>query len=152
MTAPTAPVMGFMGNLYYNSGTHGSPTWVAIGNVGDIKVTDERKESDIDVRNQGGFTVTVAGLRKATFEFSMVYDQNDAAQTALRTAYSANPSTPTEFLVLDGPNGTTGSSGLRALMIVSKFARQEEINNAMMVDVAIRPTYSANAPVAYTAP
>lgn len=149
--APTAPVVGFTGKLYYNTGTYGSPTWTIIANVGDIKVSDERKETDLDVRLMAGFTVTVAGCRKASFEFSMVYDPADTAQTALKGFYAASPPTPTEFLILDAASTNTGSSGLRSMMVISKFARQEEISNAMMVDVKISPTYSANAPVAYVA-
>jgi hypothetical protein len=151
MAAPSAPVIGLNGKAYYNSASYGTPTWVLTSNVGDINVTDEMNTSQIQVRSQSGFEVTIAGLRKVAFEFSMVYDQADAAQTAFRTAYAAR--TKTDFLFLDQATGTAGSSGLRVQGILTKFARQEKINEAMMVDVKIEPTYdSTNAPVAaYTA-
>lgn len=151
MAAPSAPIVGLNGKAYYNSGTYGSPTWVLTSNVGDITVTDEMNESAIQVRSQGGFEVTVAGLRKVAFEFSMVYDPGDSAQTALATKYAAR--TKTDFLFLDQAQGTAGSYGLRVLGLLTKFARQEKINDAMMVDVKIAPTYdSTNTPVsAYTA-
>lgn len=151
MAAPSAPVVGLNAKAYYNSGTYGSPTWVLTSNVGDVNVTDEMNTTSIQVRSQGGFEVEVAGLRKVAFEFSMVYDQGDSAQTALRSAYAAR--TKTDFLFLDQAQATSGSSGLRVLGLLTKFARQEKINEALMVDVRIAPTYdSTNAPVsAYTA-
>ena len=150
MAAPTAPIVGLNGKLYYNSGTFATPVWALISNVGDIKVTDELKESEIGIRGMGGFEVFVGGLRKLGYEWSSVYDPADTVQSALKTNYAAR--TPTEFLILDGLQSVTGSSGIRALFLVTKFSRQEELNNAMMVDMAIKPTYSVNAPLAYTAP
>lgn len=151
MAAPTAPIMGFNGKAFYNSGTYGSPTWVALNNVGSIKVTDEMNESQLQLRSQGGFEVTVPGLRKVGFEFDSVYDPADTAQSALRTKYTGR--TKTDFLFLDGDSETTGSFGTRVLAIITKFPRQEEINDAMMVNVAIKPTYdNTNVPVsAFTA-
>lgn len=152
MAAPVAPVLGLAGKAYYNSGTYGSPTWVLVANVGDIKVSDAREENEIKLRNQGGFVVTVAGLRKVSYEWSSVYDPGDTVQTAFRTAYNANPPTALEMLILDGPQGTAGSSGIRATMAITKFPRQEELSNAMMQEFGVTPTYAANAPAAYTAP
>lgn len=151
MAAPSAPIIGLNGKAYYNSGTYGSPTWVLTSNVGDISVTDEMNTSSIKVRSQGGFEVVVAGTRKVSFEFSMVYDPGDSAQTALRTAYGAR--TKTDFLFLDQAQATAGSAGLRVLGLVTKFARQEKMDEAMMVDAKIDPTYdSSNTPVSlYTA-
>lgn len=151
MAAPSAPIIGLNGKAYYNSGTYGSPTWVLTSNVGDISVTDEMNTSSINVRSQGGIEVVVAGTRKWSAEFSMVYDPGDSAQTALRTAYGAR--TKQDFLLLDQAQGTTGSAGIRCLGLVTKFARQEKISEAMMVDVKIEPTYdNTNTPLsAYTA-
>lgn len=149
MAAPTAPIYGFQGYIYYNTATYGSPTWVAISNVGDLKVTVERNEKDIEVRSQGGWAVTAIGLKKGSWEFQMVYDPADTKQAALQTAFDNGAAI--ECLILDQANGTSGSAGIRASFVVTKFARQEEINGAMMVDVVLKPAYSANAPARYTA-
>lgn len=149
MAAPTAPIVGFNGKLYYNSGTYASPTWVLIPNVGDIKMTDDAEVSDIGVRSMGGFSVAVAGLRKVSWETSSVYDPADTVQSALYTKYGAR--TPTEFLVLDQASGTAGSYGMRATCMITKFPRQEELSKAMMYEWGFTPTYAANAPAAYTA-
>jgi len=142
-TTITAPVMGFNGKAYYNSGTHGSPTWSLVANLGDIKVTDERTTKDIEVRSQNGFAVTVAGLRKLSFEWSSVYDPADAAQTALRTLYWANTNVEMQFLdgLVSGGSYTNGPNGVEGTFQISKFPRQEELNNAMMVDMGVVLTY-----------
>lgn len=149
MAAPSAPIIGFNGKLYYNAGTYGSPTWTEITNVGDVTMTDEAEQSAIGIRSMGGFKIAVAGLRNVGWEWSSVYDPADTAQTALRTKYAAR--TPTEFLILDQSNGTAGSQGIRVTCMITKFPRQEKLSEAMMVDVGIVPTYAANAPAAYTA-
>lgn len=148
MAAPTAPVMGFQGKAYYNSGTYGSPTWALMSNVGDIEVTDEMTESEIGLRAGAGFMFYAAGLRKLSFAWKMLYDQADTVQTALLGFYVAR--TATEFLFLDQIVATAGSSGLRVLCAITKFARTEPLDGAMMVDVAVKPAYSANVPATHT--
>lgn len=147
--APTAPVLGFTGKLYYNAGTYGSPTWTVINNVGDVKSTLDADESDIGLRSQSGFWVTAAGLIKCSWEWSSIWDPSDTALIALQTNFYAR--TPTEFLILDEAYTITGAFGIRAMCQVFKFPRQEELSKAMMIDVSIKPTYSGHAPATYTA-
>lgn len=149
MAAPSAPIVGFNGKMYYNTGTYGSPTWTIISNVGDIKMTDEADEGEIPIRAGAGYMLYVAGLRKVGWEWSSLYNPADTAISALITAYDAR--TPTEFLFLDQASGTTGSYGMRVTCMIFKAPRQEELSKAMMYDFAIKPTYAANAPARYTA-
>ena len=151
MAAPTAPIIGFNGKMYYNTGTYGTPTWTIISNVGDLKMTDEADEGEIKLRSGGGFYLYVAGLRKLGWEWTSMYDPADTAITALIAAYDAR--TAKEFLILDQASGTTGSAGFRATCTITKAPRQEELNSAMTYEFAIKPTYTSNAaPARYTAP
>lgn len=149
MAAPSAPIVGFNGKLYYNSGNYASPTWAEISNVGDIKMTDAAEMNKIGLRSMGGYSVSVAGLREVSWETESIYDPADTVQAALYAAYAAR--TPTEFLVLDQATGTTGSYGKRACCMITKFPRQEELSKAMMYEWGFTPTYSAHAPSDYTA-
>jgi hypothetical protein len=149
MAAPTAPVLGFNGKLYYNSGTYASPTWVLIDNVGDIEVTDATEKVEIPIRRNGGFKAYVQGLTDYGLAFKMVYDPADAAQSAIRNAKINR--TPIEFLVLDQAVATAGSSGIRATMSVFKCARTEPLSGPMMAEVELAPTYAANPPSVFTA-
>ena len=148
MAAPTAPILGFQGKLYRNSGTYESPTWVLVDNVGDLELPLEAGEANISVRSGNGFELVVPGLIKYGLNFKMVYDPADANQTALRAAFFAR--TAIEFLALDQAVATAGSSGVRATMCVLKCSRSEALAEAMMCDVALKPTYAANGPAAYT--
>ena len=150
MAATTAPVMGFNGKAYYNAGSYGSPTWTLIGNMGDLKVTNEAAEADVDIRSGAGFTYYFAGMIKLGYEFNSIYDLSDSVIAALRTNYYAR--TPTEFLFMDQAYNTTGATGLRVMCQLFKFARVEELNKPFMYEIAVKPTYSANAPATYTAP
>ena len=51
-----------------------------------------------------------------------------------------------KFAVMDGDVGTSGSQGLRAEMSITGFSRSEALEEAMMVSVTAKPTYSANRP------
>lgn len=148
MAATTAPVMGFNGKAYYNTGSYGTPTWTLINNIGDLKVTNEATESEVDIRSGGGFTYFFAGQIKLGYEWNSIYDLSDTAIAALRTAYYAR--TPTEFAFMDQAIATTGATGLRQTCQVFKFARTEELNKPMMYEISIKPTYSANAPSTLT--
>lgn len=149
MAAPSAPVMGFNGKAYYNTGTYGSPTWSLISNMGDVEVTDEMTEVELPLRAGAGFMFYAAGMRKLGFAWKMMHNPGDTAYTALQTAYAAR--TAQDFLFLDQAQGTAGSAGTRALTNLTKFARQEPLDGVMMTDVVAKPSYSANVPSLYTA-
>lgn len=149
MAAPSAPIVGFNGKAYYNSGSYASPTWVLWSNVGDIDVTDERTKIEIAIRAGNGFKFTAPGLRDIGYSGKSLYDPGDTTQTALKTAY--DDGTAKEFLFLDQAQATAGSAGLRALMAITKFARPEPIDGVMMIDWELKPAYTSNVPALYTA-
>lgn len=149
MPATVAPVFSFDGKLYRNSGSFGAPTWVLVDNVGDIDVTLAPDKTELPLRRLGGWKGYVPGLFDYLLGFKMLYDLGDANQTAMRTAFFARAAI--EFLILDQAVATAGAYGIRATMAIFKFPRQEPLNGAMMVDVELAPTYSANAPAEFTA-
>lgn len=145
-----AAKLGLDCKLYRNTGSYASPTWDLVGNVKDLTLSLEKSEADVTTRANGGFRATVGTLKDATVEFQMVADSSDTDFTAIQTAFFAN--TSIEFAILDGLVATTGSQGLRATMDILKFSRSEELENAVMFDVSIKPTYAANAPAWWTIP
>ena len=74
----------------------------------------------------------------------MVWDTADAGFSAMQQAFFAN--TPIEFAVMDGDINDPSSEGLRATFDIFSFTRNEALEEAIMVDVTIKPTYAANAP------
>lgn len=155
--------LGMKGILYRNTGTYESPTWVAVNNVKDLTLTLEKAEADATVRANNGWRATVGTLKDATVEFQMVYDTEDTQYVAIRNAWLQD--TPLEFFIADGglagndngslpttPVGAPLAQGLRATFAVITCTRAEALEDVMMVDVSIKPTYAANAPEWFTDP
>ena len=145
-----AHVLSQNAKLYRNTGTYASPTWDLIGNVKDLTLSLEKDETNVTTRASGGWKEFVDGMKDATVEFGMLWDTGDADFDAFQGAFINN--TSVEVLVLDGLAATAGSEGLRATMMVKSFTRNENLGEALMVDVSLRPVKNANsAPVWYTA-
>jgi|SRR5690606_22801541 len=142
-----AHVLSEDAKLYYNAGTYATPTWTEIDNVRDLTLNVTKDEVDVSTRGGGGWREFVDGLKDASVEFAMVWDDDDAAFTAIKNAFLNN--TAVEFLVLDGAYNSSGSQGLRATCMVSSFTRNETLGEALMVDVTVRPTKNANAAPAW---
>lgn len=136
--------LGMDAKLYRNSGTYAAPTWEEIGNVKDVTLNLEKGEADVTTRANGGWRATVGTLKDASIEFQMVWDTLDADFDAIRQAFFNN--TPVEFAVMDGAITDPDSEGLRATFDIFNFTRNEALEEAIMVDVSIKPTYATNAP------
>lgn len=137
--------------LYYNTASYASPTWSEICNVMDVTLSCTSSEIDLTTRCGGGYKEYGAGLKDITIDFGMLFDTDDTAQVALRTAFFAG--TTVEILILDGASGTSGSEGVRATCIVTAFTRNEALGDALKVDITLRPAENDNAaPAWYTAP
>ena len=136
--------LGMDGKLYRNTGTYAIPTWEEIGNVKDLTLNLEKGESDITVRANAGWRSTVGTLKDGSIELTMLWDTGDPGFAAIKDAWFNN--TPIEMAVLDGPVDEPGSEGLRASFSVTKFGREEPLEEAMNVPVTLRPTAAANPP------
>ena len=136
--------LGMDAKLYRNTGTYATPTWVEVSNVKDVTLNLEKGEADVTTRANAGWRATVGTLKDASIEFQMVWDTVDAGFDAIRQAFFNN--TPLEFAVMDGDITDPDSEGLRATFDIFNFTRNEALEEAILVDVSIKPTYADNAP------
>jgi hypothetical protein len=136
--------LGMDAKLFRNTSLPGSPTWVEVTNVKDLTLNLEKGEADVTTRANQGWRATVGTLKDASVEFQMVWDTDDADFTAIQEAFFGN--TPIEFAVMDGPIDDATSEGLRATFDVFSFTRNEALEEAIMVDATIKPTYATTAP------
>jgi hypothetical protein len=141
-------VLGLNAKLYRNSGTFAVPVWDLVTNVRDLRLNLEKGEADVTTRGGNGWEQVVATLKSATIEWGMLWDTGDTDFAAIRDSFLND--TTIEFLVLDGLVATTGSQGLRAICMVNRFTRNENLREALTVDVAAKPTYNTNAPSWFT--
>ena len=136
--------LGMDAKLYRNSGSYATPTWEEIGNGKDVTLNLEKGEADVTTRANNGWRATVGTLKDASIEFQMVWDTLDSDFDAIRQAFFNN--TPIEFAVMDGVITDPDSEGLRATFDIFNFTRNEALEEAILVDVTIKPTYADNAP------
>lgn len=130
--------------LYRNTGSYGSPNWVEVPNVKDLTLNSEMGEADVSTRGDGGQRITEPTLETASIEFQMVHDPTDAGFAAIAAAKAAR--TAIEFAVLDGSIETSTSEGLRATMKCFNFSRTENLEDAVMVSVTLKPSRADNPP------
>ncbi len=136
--------LGMDAKLYRNTGDYALPVWVEVSNVKDVTLNLEKGEADVTTRANQGWRATVGTLKDASIEFQMVWDTVDAGFDAIRQAFFNN--TPLEFAVMDGDITDPDSEGLRATFDIFNFTRNEALEEAILVDVSIKPTYADNAP------
>lgn len=134
--------LGFEGKLYRALAS----AWSEVTNVKDLSLSIEKGEADVTTRANAGWKATIGALKDASIEFDMVYDTADSAQTAFRNAF-LNNSTMT-MLIMDGDYNAAAaaSQGLQCVVHVTKFELPQNLEEAMMVKVAIKPTYSTTPP------
>ena len=136
--------LGLDAKLYRNAGSFAVPTWTEVKNVRDLTLNLEAGEADVTTRANAGWRATVATLKDASVEFEMVWDSADPDFAAYRDAFLNT--TAIEVAVMDGDIVTSGSQGLRATCMVTKFSRNEALEEAITVSVTIKPTFAANPP------
>lgn len=142
MSAST--ILGLNAKLYRNTGTYETPTWTEITNVKDVTLNLEKGEADATTRGSSGWRQTVATLKDASVEFEMVWDPSDQGFQAIKDSFFND--TAIDIAVMDGPippgAGET-SQGLRAEWTVTKFSRNEPLEEVLTVSVTIKPTYGS---------
>ena len=134
--------LGLDARLYFGPENSGATT--EITNVKDLTLNLEKAEADVTTRAGNGWRATVGTIKDASIEFQMVWDSADAGFTAIRQAFLDD--TPLDFRVLSGDGTDPEAEGLLATCEVFAFTRNEALEEAITVDVTIKPTYADNAP------
>lgn len=123
--------------INYNSGTFGSPTWVALGRASSPSRSQGRPTSRKTYR-EATTSKNVTGL--LDYEISFQYVQKDAGATDTVLAAlldSLLNDTVLDIAMLDGPAATTGSTGIRGPFVVSQMDKSEDDEDAVVYDVTL---------------
>lgn len=130
--------------FYYNAGSYGSPSWVEIPIVKDVKVGLTRDKCDASRRGRE-FKASVPGQADLSYETELVWKPANAGLAALRTAFLNR--TEIEVMALDKSSVTSGAQGPRAICMVEDFTRNEPLGgNAATVSIKVTPTDADNDP------
>jgi hypothetical protein len=118
---------------------------VAIDIAKDVTLNLEQAEADVTTRGNDGWRARVGTLKEGTVEMQIQWDTDNAAFTALITAWLNNA--VIGLSVLDETYvATTNGTGLVTNFVITNFTREEALEEAMMVNVTAQPTYSAVVP------
>jgi len=133
--------LGMEATLNYKiGGQGGAGAWLELTNTKDVTLSLEAGEADVTTRANDGWRATVATLKEASVEFEMVWDTGDAGFGAIKDAYLGND--VIGFQILDGDSG----EGLQADFMITSFSRSEALEEAIMVSVTAKVTYSVTPP------
>ena len=132
--------LGLDANLF--RGTAGTQGTIEVTNVKDVSLSLESGEADVTTRKAKGWKLSVATLKEASLEITILYDTEDEDFLAFKEAYFSN--TPISLFVTDGD---TTAHGLDADFSVTGFTVDQPLEEAVTVKVTAKPTASDRAPV-----
>ena len=123
-------------------GTAGTQGNIEVTNVKDVSLSLESGEADVTTRKAKGWKLSVATLKEASLEITILYDTEDEDFIAFKEAYFSN--TPLSLFVTDGD---TTAHGLDADFSVTGFTVDQPLEEAVTVKITAKPTASDRAPV-----
>ena len=123
-------------------GVAGTQGTIEVTNVKDVSLSLESGEADVTTRKAKGWKLSVATLKEASLEITILYDTEDEDFLAFKTAYFTN--TPLSLFVTDGD---TTAHGLDADFSVTGFTVDQPLEEAVTVKITAKPTASDRAPV-----
>ena len=123
-------------------GVAGTQGTIEVTNVKDVSLSLESGEADVTTRKARGWKLSVATLKEASLEITILYDTEDEDFLAFKEAYFSN--TPISLFVTDGD---TTAHGLDADFSVTGFTVDQPLEEAVTVKVTAKPTASDRAPV-----
>lgn len=135
-----APKTGKDMYLYYNSGTHASPTWVDIDEVGDVSIDGLSRTIAELKRRAKDFTKGLPGLLSLmTVTFTLLHGLNATVFTALIGYFFAG--TVKEYAIMDGSITVAGSQGLRSAFLISEFPFNQPLEDVAGHEVKLSGAY-----------
>jgi len=139
MALSEKPVIGKDCKLYYNSGTHFSPTWIEIERAINVSASITKNEADVSSR-QSGWQMVMGALKVLEITFNYRHIQGtDGTFAALRAAFFAG--TPVQFLMLDAPRTENGAEGILAFCEIMNMNPGQELEGSQEWEITAKPTY-----------
>ena len=137
-------LLGLNAVLYRNTGTYGSPTWVAVTCVSDLKVDPVYDTAEIPTRaskvKKFGKTligVTITGTLKSSLS-------GDAAYLAIYAAM-VSQTTELDLVVLNATSASNGAHGFRGPMFVTKGGEDQGVSAGIKTEVEFVPADPATS-------
>lgn len=122
---------------YYDASGVGGSSWAEITKARDITLNMENVEAEVRDRSSA-YSRVLTALKDVSIEFSITYDQDNAAYEALRDAWETG--SDIGIAIMDEAIATVGAEGFQADCKVLNFTRNEGLEDSVSVDVTLRPS------------
>jgi hypothetical protein len=136
-------VLGILAKLYRNTGTYGTPAWVSIDLISDVKIGAKWDKADASTRSSRA-KVYAKPMLDIEITGKIRADTTDAGFTAFYQAYLQDA--VSDFLVLNGPVTLTGVRGYRADWLVFGADEDQALSTVEFEDFTMAPGLSTNLP------
>lgn len=140
--------LGSESKLYYNTGTHASPTWAEASNVQDMEVGPIGPDMiSLDIRAMGKRKAYTPGQTDERIKGKLVWrkDSDHELYGDVQALLDAGRGgTSLELLALDGPRTEDGNEGLRMTCLIKLGARTENLGEFLSLDFEAFQAVSAN--------
>ncbi len=137
------PRVGLNCKFYYNTASHGSPTWVEATCVKDVNLALDITEVEAAAR-LSVFKQFLPGLCAGPIEFNLLAITLLPEYDIFKTALLAH--TVMDFAMADDAIASTGTEYWRADYYLFGWKRGEPLEECATVDVKANLAYSANVP------
>jgi len=139
MALTERPMVGNECKLYYNAGTHASPSWTLITRAINASFNVSMGEADQSSRTST-WRKSRASLKDLEITFTYRKKQGtDTVFDALQAAALAG--TVYEYAVLDGLESESGVQGIRAFCQIFGLSNSQDLEAAEEVEFTLKPTY-----------
>ena len=125
--------------LYYNTGTHDTPVWVAIERAKDVNIDPLSKGKAEQKSRASKFNFKRGTHIEMGLSFGYDYQPGTDEVFALLLDSFFN-GTPIEFFAADGPAATSGTQGPRMVCEVFECPTGQELDNAASVEISCEIT------------
>lgn len=124
--------------LYYNSGTHASPTWVEVKRAIDVSVALSKGEAEAS-RRESKWKLSRGGLKELGVDFGYRWKPGgDTVFDALWDSFLNG--TAVEVYVADGDAATNGTEGIRGFIEVMEMPYEQGLEETQTINVAAKLT------------
>lgn len=125
----------------------GTPTWVLIPGVSDVKVPMAHGEAQLKDR-AAGWVRYAAAMTDASVTLRLTRNLGDSVYEVLRGAFTGK--TVTAFAFMSGAVATVGSEGLQFDGQIFQFDVDESNEELNFIDVTIKPAAASPTSPVYT--
>lgn len=129
-------MLGIKAKAYRNTGNYSSPTWNEVDNISDFTVDPKWTFADVMIRATRVKMVSPTML-ECPITGRMLKDATSADYDAFNNAFRAG--TALDLLILDGPNNTNTSDGVRGYFHIEGWTENQGADQVIYKDFGLTP-------------